>query len=526
MTHPLFEVRNLSLKISNNSGLTVDNVSFSLRKGQCVGIVGESGSGKTLTALSIIQLLPANIRMSVESKIIYNNNNLLNYCERQMRRIRGKTIAMIFQDAMSAFNPVLTVGQQIQEVMMLHLNLTRKTALHHAGEILHESGIVDVPLCLRSYPHELSGGMRQRAMIAMALSANPELLIADEPTTALDTILQSQILALLKKLIYKRQMSVLFISHDLRISAQLADEIVVLKKGKKVESGPRQKIFTQPQHPYTQKLMQSLLTLEAQKISQSCPREILRIRNLRVYYPIRKGLFRKVVDHLKAVDDLNLQLFSGETFALVGESGSGKTTVAKAIVRLIQITTGKIWLDGVELTELSKKNLTKQRQNLQIIFQDPYTALNPRMLVGESLTEGVKTTMDIDHLLNLVELPLAAKWKYPHEFSGGERQRICLARALARQPKLLILDEPTSALDVSIQKQMLSLLNKLQKELGLTYLLITHDWGVVAYLANRVGVMHRGKLVESGAAVDLLAAPQNEYTRQLIASVSHVRHIF
>lgn len=526
MTQPLLEVRELSLKIASNTALTVNNVSFCLYQGQCLGLVGESGSGKTLTALSVMQLLPTYIRVSKNSAIIYDNKDLLNYSEKQMRRIRGKKIAMIFQDAMSAFNPVVTVGKQIQEAVMLHLNLSQKSALHYAGEILHESGIYDVLQCLRSYPHELSGGMRQRAMIAMALSANPELLIADEPTTALDTVLQSQILALLKQLIRTRKMSVVFISHDLRISAQLADEIVVLMKGQNVESGPCPSIFTQPQHPYTQKLMQSLLTLTARKKPLLVTKKILSVENLRVYYPIRKGLFRREVNYVKAVDDLSLQLFAGETLALVGESGSGKTTVAKAIVRLITITAGKIFLDDVDLTQLRGKNLVQQRQKMQIIFQDPYSALNPRMLVGESLAEGAKSRKDIDRLLNLVEIPVSAKWKYPHEFSGGERQRICLARALVMQPKLLILDEPTSALDVSIQKQVLDLLDRVQQELGLTYLLITHDWGVVAYLAHRVGVMRRGQLVDLGATADVLASPNNDYTRKLLASVSNVRNLF
>lgn len=529
MTHPLLEMHRLSLRIADNPELTVNEVSFSVYKGQCLGLVGESGSGKTLTALSIMQLLPNAIRVSKHSEIIYDKKNLLNYSERQMRGIRGKKIAMIFQDAMSAFNPVLTVGEQIKETVKLHLNLTRKYALHHAGQALHETGIYDVSRCLRAYPHELSGGMRQRAMIAMALCANPELLIADEPTTALDTVLQSQILTLLKQLVSTRKMSVLFISHDLRVSAQLADEVVVLMKGRKVEAGPRRIIFTQPQHVYTQRLMKSLLTLTARKTPLLPARqteEVLGIQNLRVYYPVRKGLLRRAVDHIKAVDNLSLQLFSGETMALVGESGSGKTTVAKAIVRLTAISSGKIFLKGVELTQLRRKNLARERQKMQIIFQDPYSALNPRMLIGESLTEGVKTSKNIDRLLNLVELPLSAKLKYPHEFSGGERQRICLARALAMEPQLLILDEPTSALDVSIQKQVLDLLDKVQKELGLTYLLITHDWGVVAYLAHRVGVMRRGQLVELGATADILAAPKNEYTHQLLASVKNVGNLF
>lgn len=507
MIAPLLEVRHLSVMIAGSHQRVVDDVGFSVHRGQCVGLVGESGSGKTLTALTIMQLLPAAARVSVASEIDFDGENLLNYSERKMRHIRGKRIGMIFQDAMSAFNPVLTIGQQMREIM------PKQRAL----ALLVEAGMEAPDRCLRAYPHELSGGMRQRAMIAMALGGDPELLIADEPTTALDLTIQAQILMLLRQLSQQRQMAVLFISHDLKVVAKLADEIVVLQQGRLVEAGSREKFFSHATHPYSRKLLTAILPLQSQKKPLENARDLLKVKNLRVN-------FRDI----KAVDDISFAIAAGETYALVGESGCGKTSTAKAIVRLLPVASGHIDLNGVDLTAISGKTLRLQRKNLQIVFQDPYSALDPRMLVADSVAEGLRTQNSalsrrqclaaVDRLLELVELPLLVKWRYPHEFSGGERQRLCLARALALEPQLLILDEPTSALDVSIQKQILILLEKLQEELGVSYLLITHDLGVVAYLAHRMAVMRHGRIVETGSAASILSDPQNAYTQQLLAS--------
>lgn len=527
MSSPLLDIRHLSVMMAGVPQRVVDEVSFSIHKGQCVGLVGESGSGKTLTGLTAVQLLPSAARVSLASAIYLNGSNLLNYSERRMRQIRGRAIGMIFQDAMSAFNPVLTIGQQIIEALRLHKDLHRRRAALHAAKLLNEAGITDSSRCLCAYPFELSGGMRQRAMIAMALAGDPELLIADEPTTALDVTLQQQVLLLLQQLSQQRQMAILFISHDLKIVAKLADEIVVLEKGRQVEQGSRQEFFAHARAPYSRKLLNAILPTQARKHPLENPADLLRVEQLSIYFPIRKKIFRQVVDHIKAVDEISFTLRAGETFALVGESGSGKTTTAKAIVRLLPITQGHIYLEGTDLSLLSGSKLRRKRRELQIIFQDPSSALNPRMLIADSLLEGLRAQhrrvpqpMEmINHLLALVELPSSVKWRYPHEFSGGERQRLCLARALVLEPRLLILDEPTSALDVSIQKQMLVLLEKLQAELGISYLLITHDIGVVAYLAHRMAVMHQGKIVEMGGTAAILNNPQNAYTQRLLASV-------
>jgi peptide/nickel transport system ATP-binding protein len=525
----LLEIKNLTVKIAGTDQRVVNEINFTVQSGQCVGLAGESGSGKTLTALSTIQLLPTAARVSMGSVVNFCGENLLNYSEQKMRQIRGKKIGMIFQDAMSAFNPVFTVGQQIMEVLLLHKKISRAQAKEHAISILSEVGINDTARCLQAYPHELSGGMRQRAMIAMALCNDPDLLIADEPTTALDVTLQAQILTLLAELSQQRQMAILFISHDLKIMKKLADEIVILQKGRLIETGTRQNFFAHPHQPYSQKLLNAVLPITPRKTAGEKFPLLATVENLRVYFPIRKGFFRHVTDFVKAVDDISFTIGQGETFALVGESGCGKTSTAKAMIRLLPITSGHIYLGDSELTNLSGKPLRKQRRNIQIIFQDPYSALNPRMLIADSLVEGLRAQQKslprqqylaaADRLLKLVELPTHSKWRYPHEFSGGERQRICLARALALKPRLLILDEPTSALDVSIQKQMLELLEKLQQDLGISYLLITHDLGVVAYLAHHVGVMHQGKIVELGPTSSVLNNPQHPYTKGLLSSV-------
>lgn len=467
-------------------------------RGCCHALVGESGSGKTLSALSILQLLPNNARVAQRSEILFRDKNLLDLSEKQMRHVRGKHIGMIFQDAMSAFNPVLTIGNQMVETIRLHLPLSKKAAMARAKDLLSQVGIVDVDRCYKSYPHELSGGMRQRAMIAMAISAEPEVIIADEPTTALDTHIQAQIIDLLNQLKLKRQCALLFIGHDLSVVSKIADEITVLKKGEIIEKNNAKEFFAQPKELYSQLLLEAALPGAPRHQSTSTSEKtdkILSVENLKVVFK----------NKVKAVDGVSFDLEKGKTLALIGESGSGKTTTAKAILQLIKPTHGKIIFQNKSLTDLSKRNLRKMRSDMQIIFQDPYAALNPRMMINDSLCEGLliqkivknkkAAAPIINQILKEVELPEDFKWRYPHELSGGQRQRVCIARALTLSPKLLILDEPTSALDAATQKQILILLDKLQTEKQLSYLLITHNPAVVAYLAHDVIKMKSGKIV-------------------------------
>lgn len=451
-----------------------------------------------------------------------------------MREIRGAKIGMIFQEALVALNPVLTIAQQIKETLQQHTQLTKKQIYARTLELLQAVGIADVNHCAHAYPHQLSGGMRQRAMIAIALAANPILLIADEPTTALDVTLQAQVLKLLKDIQAKTGMSLLFISHDLAVVAQMADRVVVLQNGRAVEQATAVDFFTHPQHPYSKKLFAASpsLHVQAQHHLTNQTNTLLKVENLKVYFPIRSGIFRRTVGYIKAVDDISLTLAAGETLALIGESGSGKTTTGRAILQLIKPTAGQVAFENFQLTQISSKQLRHLRSEMQIIFQDPYASLDPRMLISDIIEEGMriqkigKTSKQrqarIDELLTLVGLDPNAKSRYPHEFSGGQRQRICIARALAVEPKLLICDEPTSALDVSIQMQILKLLRHLQQELGLSYLLITHNFGVVNYLAQRVAVMYQGKIIEHGPTNEILLNPQQNYTKQLLSVVPQI----
>lgn len=507
----------------------VSGMSLSIQKGQCLGLVGESGSGKTLTALSILQLLPNAARVNANSKILFHGENLLNYSENAMRKIRGRCISMIFQDAMSAFNPVFTIGQQLTEILKYHQRISHKKAKQKAIILLDEVGIKDPEYCLKTYPHQLSGGMRQRAMIAMALSCEPELLIADEPSTALDVTIQAQVITLLKKLKQTRNMTLLFISHDLAVVSQIADDVAVMEKGTKVEDTRASEFFEQPQHDYSQKLLRAIPPTTTRHTKVEKQKTLLSLQNLKVYFPIKAGILKRTVGHVKAVDDISFTIPAGQTLALVGESGSGKTTTGKAILKLLNKTSGNIIFNGTDLSHLSRQATQQLRRDSQIVFQDPYSALNPRMLIVDSIAEGLIAQKHcrnrqalfnkVDQALIKVGLPIEAKWRYPHEFSGGQRQRICIARALALEPKLLILDEPTSALDVSIQMQILELLAQLQQEQGLSYLLITHNLSVVAYMAHHTAVMRQGKIVEQGQTNQILNAPQHTYTQQLLACV-------
>jgi peptide/nickel transport system ATP-binding protein len=531
MEEPLVSVQHLSIYIGDKA--VVNDVSFSLARGECMALVGESGSGKTMTALSIMQLLPNVTRVDRQSQILMHEQDLLNHTEQQMRKVRGIHVGIIFQDAMSAFNPVITIGHQILEVLTKLKKYSRIELKLRALSLLEKVGIHDPERCFDAYAHELSGGMRQRAMIAMALSGEPELIIADEPTTALDVTIQAQVLELLNELRRKEKLTLLFISHDLSVVAQLADHITVMQQGSVVEQVSRDSFFKKPQHPYSRQLLACIPSNKARKTAGTETSDaLLKVDHLKVYFPIRKGILKRKVGDIKAVDDISFSISAGKTLALVGESGSGKTTTAKAIVRLIESTSGCINFDKIDLGSLKESKLRRYRQSFQVIFQDPYSSLNPRRMVADSIMEGMITQNiggnresrlhTVDELLKKVGLSSEQKWRYPHEFSGGERQRICIARALALKPKLLILDEPTSALDVSIQMQVLRLLESLQEEEKIAYLLITHNISVVAYLSHYLAVMYQGHIVEQGETGVILENPCHEYTQKLLAAVPSV----
>lgn len=507
----------------------VSNVGLSLEKGQTLALVGESGSGKTLTALSIVQLQTPAAKISLESRIWFERQDLLSLPEIAMRKIRGRRIGMIFQEAITALNPVLTIGSQIQEVLRCHFHWHDHEYYDRVLDLLDEVGLHNPAHWVDAYPHELSGGMRQRVMIAIALAGEPDILIADEPTTALDVTLQVQILHLIQRLQEKFKMSLLFITHDLSIVEQIADRVVVLEHGKIAEQANKQDFFANPQAQCSKKLLAAIPSLNKRTrpfTVTPATKPLLSVTNLKTYFPIRKGIFKRTVGYIKAVDDISFSIHEGRTFALVGESGSGKTTTGRSILELMLPTSGEIEFENLDLGKLNSRRMHNIRKDLQMIFQDPYTAMDPRMLVSDIIMEGLSATGNkfsnseketrIAELLSLVGLQPEYQYRYPHEFSGGERQRIGIARALAVEPRLIVCDEITSALDVSVQMQILDLLLKLQKELGLTYLLITHNLGVVAYLADEMAVLHEGKIVEIGPVQHILQSPQHPYTKRLI----------
>lgn len=523
MLEPLIKIRDLSIVFAVPKGYrrVVNQLNLDIHPSRCVGLVGESGSGKSLTALSILQLLPMAARVVEDSAIWFSSVNLLKQTERQMRQVRGLRVGMIFQDAMAAFNPVLTIGQQMDEVLK-RKSFSRKMRRERALHVLDRVGLTDVQRCYASYPHQLSGGMRQRAMIAMALVGEPELILADEPTTALDVTLQAQILDLLRDLREKEKLSLLFITHDLSVASHIADSIVVMKQGEIVENSPAESFFRRPNHPYSRKLLEAVPHPVRQKTALPKTAALVQVSHLNVYFQTQSRT-------VKAVDDVSFSIESGKTLALVGESGSGKSTLARAMIRLLKPTGGQILFEHQDVWRIRRHLLQKMRKNMQIIFQDPYASLNPRRMIAESIAEGLicqkvmpnkKERMTrVDELLRQVGLPLESKWRYPHEFSGGERQRICIARAVALKPQLLILDEPTSALDVSMQQQILALLLDLQQHYTMTYLLITHDLGIVAHLAHRVIVLNQGRIVEQGETHAVLQHPQQLYTQKLVSAL-------
>ncbi|HEX2649569.1 MAG TPA: dipeptide ABC transporter ATP-binding protein [Burkholderiales bacterium] len=533
----VLQVANLNTRLDAASGevRAVDGIDFEIARGECFALVGESGSGKSMTALSVMRLLPEAGRIA-DGRVLLDGQELLALPEAAMRAVRGRRVAMIFQEPSTALNPVLTVGRQIAEVIERHSRDRNPEA--KVLELLKAVGIPDPESRIHSFPFQLSGGQRQRVMIAAALAADPEVLIADEPTTALDVTIQAQILELLKQLQAERQMAILFITHDLGIVWQMAQRVAVMREGKIVELASREEFFRAPRHPYSQKLFAALperlpgrVSEEAQAASADAP-VIAEARDLKVWFPIRKGVFKRVVGHVRAVDGVSLAVRAGRTLALVGESGSGKTTAGKAMLRLIEPTGGEVIFEGTSLRMLSRAELRSRRRAMQIVFQDPYASLNPRMRVTDILAEGMKSlgvgTSDagraarMAELLEQVGLPREALGRYPHEFSGGQRQRIAIARALAVEPKLIVCDEPTSALDVSVQAQILNLLKSLQERLGIAYLFITHNIAVVEYLAHEVAVMYQGRIVEHGAAQAVLRSPQDDYTRALLSAVPRV----
>jgi microcin C transport system ATP-binding protein len=525
---PLLQVVDLSVAFRHGQRetLAVDRISFSIKKGETVALVGESGSGKSATALSVLKLLPYPAAHHPSGSIRFKNQELLGLREADIRRVRGNDITIIFQEPMTSLNPLHTVEKQIGETLLLHQGLTGQEARARILELLRQVGIAEPETRLNSYPHQLSGGQRQRVMIAIALANEPDLLIADEPTTALDVTVQAQILDLLKELQRRLGMAMLFITHDLGIVRKLSDTVCVMKDGRIVEQGPVERVFTAPEHTYTQALLAAEPRPDPAPVCPDAP-VVIETKDLKVWFPIKRGVMRRIVGHIKAVDGVSIVVRQGETLGIVGESGSGKTTLGLAILRLIS-SDGPIVFLGSTISGLTFRKMRPFRRHMQIVFQDPYGSLSPRMSVSDIVEEGLRVhdpklsraqrEQRVIRALGDVGLEPDARFRYPHEFSGGQRQRIALARAVVLEPTFIVLDEPTSALDMLIQAQMVVLLRALQKRCNLTYLFISHDLRVVAALASRLVVMRHGKVMEEGPATALFAGPKSDYTRALFAA--------
>jgi microcin C transport system ATP-binding protein len=524
----LLEVNDLSVAFRHGGQetLAVDRISFSIGMRETVALVGESGSGKSVTALSVMKLLPYPAARHPSGSVRFKGQELLHLPEHEIRRVRGDDISIIFQEPMTSLNPLHTIEKQIAEILLLHRGLSGQAARARILELLTQVGIPDPEGRLESYPHQLSGGQRQRVMIAMALANEPDLLIADEPTTALDVTVQAQILKLLKDLQTRLGMSMLFITHDLGIVRRLAEFVCVMSQGKIVEQGPVERVFTAPEHPYTRALLAAEPKPDPAPLQPQAP-IVVETKDLKVWFPIKRGVLRKVVGHIKAVDGVSIEVRKGETLGIVGESGSGKTTLGLAILRLIS-SDGPVVFMGKTIQGLRFKEMRPFRRDMQIVFQDPYGSLSPRMSVSDIVEEGLwvhhpkmpdaEREQRVGRALVDVGLDPETRFRYPHEFSGGQRQRIAVARAIVLEPTFVVLDEPTSALDMLIQAQIVDLLRDLQKRRNLTYLFISHDLRVVAALASRLLVMRHGKVVEEGPAADLFKHPQSDYTRALFAA--------
>jgi len=539
MSGKLLEVRNLHtyLQADGREVRAVDNISFSIPKGETFCLVGESGSGKSVSALSVIRLLPQDVASHPSGEILFNGCDLLKLDDPGIRAVRGSQIAMIFQEPMTSLNPVLTIGEQITEALQLHRpEMSDAEAEQRTIMALEQVQMPQASRRFRDYPHQLSGGQRQRVMIAMALACEPQLLIADEPTTALDVTVQAEILRLMRKLQDDTGMSMLFITHDFGVVAQMAQWVGVMQQGKMVEVGPCSEVLRKPRHSYTQQLLAALpenlvkpvsVRPHSQNATDQTP--LLQIRDLKVWFPIKKGLLRRTVDYVRAVDEVSLDIPQGQIVALVGESGCGKTTLGRAVLQLEPPTSGSIQIQGQELTGLSARELRPLRRKMQIAFQDPQSSLNPRLLIETTLTEPMKVHgIGANHeqrielagqLLESVQLNRDFLWRYPHEFSGGQRQRIGLARALTLNPEFIVCDEITSALDVSVQAEILQLLLSIRQQRNLTLLFITHNIGVVEYLSDRTVVMYKGKIVEQGETAQVCGQPQHPYTQKLLEAV-------
>lgn len=567
MKQPLLEIQNLRIDFLDDEGWreAVHGIDFEIYAGRTLGIVGESGSGKSVSNLSVMHLLNPKLSRVKAEAMLLDGLDIKNFNERQMAEVRGKRIAMIFQEPMTSLNPVYRCGHQVSEMIRQHEKVTKKVAHDRVISLFNQVMLPRPEAIYDSYPHELSGGQKQRVMIAMAIACNPKILIADEPTTALDVTVQKEILKLLRKLQQETGMGMVFITHDLGVVAEIADDVAVMHDGEILERGTVKEVLERPKHPYTQGLLacrppmkvrlkklpivkefldgqwsggkeQILRELQItneerqQHLKELYAREpILKVEHLQTWYPLKKGVFGRVYDHVKAVDDICLEVFEGETLGLVGESGCGKTTLGRTILRLQEPTGGKVFFKGQEITALNSTDLRVFRKQAQIVFQDPYSSLNPRIRIGEVIAEPLKVhgiesdrrkcRQIVCDLLEQVGLEAAHYDRYPHQFSGGQRQRICIARALAVNPRLVICDESVSALDVSVQAQVLNLLNRLKEERHLTYIFISHDLSVVRFMSDRVLVMYNGKPVEYNDADELFEHPQNDYTKKLIAAL-------
>lgn len=562
MTTPLLSVRDLIVEFQTGEGIVraVNNVSFDIPHGKTIGIVGESGSGKSVTSLAVMGLLQKPAAVVPQGEILFNGLDLLKCNETKMRELRGNQVSMIFQEPMTSLNPVFKVGEQIAEALRIHKNLSSKEAWEKAVHLMNQVGIPNPAVSAHKFPHEMSGGQKQRVMIAMAISCEPKLLIADEPTTALDVTIQKQVLELLHKLQQEYRMSMMFITHDLGVIGDIADDVVVMYRSNVVEKNNAKHIFTTANHPYTKGLLacrpklganpRRLLTVsdfmteegkekvvpvervqifDKETVPDKNDHVLLEVNNLVTQFPIKGGFFGGTVDHFKAVNDVSFKIKKGKTLGLVGESGCGKTTLGRSILRLVEPSAGKIIYDGKDITHVKHEELRLLRKKMQIIFQDPYSSLNPRMTIADILieplnihNEGGTKAQRYDMAKALIEkvgLKANQMNRYPHEFSGGQRQRICIARALMLRPEFVICDESVSALDVSIQAQVLNLLLDLQEEFGLTYVFISHDLSVVNFIADEVGVMYAGKIIEMDKASSIYKNAKEEYTRTLLSAI-------